>query len=40
MFKSKINFGASSSKTGYICIDINPQPNKIQIRLVKNLLTC
>ena len=33
MFKSKMNFKLNSSKTGYICIEINPQPKKIQIRL-------
>ena len=34
MFKSKMNFKSNSSKTGYICIEINPQPKKLQIRLV------
>ena len=39
MLKSKMNFESNSFDTGYICIEINPQPKKIQIRLVWNLLT-
>ena len=34
MFKSKMNFKSKSSKAGYICIEINPLPKKIQIRLI------
>ena len=34
MFESNVNFKSNSSKTGLICIEINPQPKKIHIRLV------
>ena len=34
MFESNVNFKSNSSKTRLICIEINPQPKKIHIRLV------
>ena len=34
MLKSNVNFKSNSSKTGLNCIEINPQPKKIQIILL------
>ena len=33
MFKSEIDFKSNPSKTGYICMEINPLPKKIQASL-------
>ena len=33
MFKFKMNFKSNSSKTGFICIEIDPQLKKIKIKL-------
>ena len=33
MFKSEIDFKSNPSKTGYICMETNPLPKKIQASL-------
>ena len=33
MFQFKMNFKSNSSKTGFICIEIDPQLKKIKIKL-------